>query len=150
MWQSLTLRLGLAEKGEIPILARYIKPSIFSMICFVMDLDRSGIRSIEDFQRAASNSEKVRLDFKVNLCILEASSQQWLGRILVGEVADMWLISVFRNWIPQVFDERDVGRMFQPEVLECRGARWVQLNLINAYQKSEHKGTYRSTNFLSR
>lgn len=40
------------------------------------------------------------------------------------------------NFIPQVIDSSQASQMFKPDVAECRGARWVQLNLINAYQKS--------------
>jgi hypothetical protein len=40
------------------------------------------------------------------------------------------------NYIPQVIDSSQASKMFTPDVAECRGARWVQLNLINAYQKS--------------
>jgi hypothetical protein len=46
--------------NRVAIVDSALKQGGKNMICFVMDLDRANIRSIEDFQRAAWSSEKKR------------------------------------------------------------------------------------------
>jgi hypothetical protein len=98
------------RSNRVAIVDSALKVGGRNMICFIMDLDRSGIRSIEDFQRAAGNSEK--------------------KRVLNSGWDESW------NYIPQVMDSNQASQLFKPDVAECRGARWVQLNLINTYQKN--------------
>ncbi|KAI6213771.1 hypothetical protein M3Y94_00190800 [Aphelenchoides besseyi] len=81
-----------------------------NIICFLMDLDRDNIKSVEAFQRAARNAEKKR-----------TQNRGW---------DESW------NFIPQVRNEPPTGQ-FRPDVAECRGARWVELSYINQYQKNQ-------------
>jgi hypothetical protein len=53
--------------NRVAIVDSALKTGGRNMICFVMDLDRAGIKSIEDFQRAASNSDKVNITILNNL-----------------------------------------------------------------------------------
>ncbi|KAI6228730.1 hypothetical protein M3Y99_01193000 [Aphelenchoides fujianensis] len=99
------------QTNKIAIVDSALKsPGGQNMICFVMDLDRDNIKSIEAFQRAARNAEKKR-----------TQTRGW---------DESW------NFIPQVLNEPPAGQ-FRPDVAECRGARWVALNYVNQYQKNQ-------------
>lgn len=52
--------------NRVAIVDSSLKTGGRNTICFVMDLDKAGIKSIEDFQRAAWNSEKAsNLNWKI-------------------------------------------------------------------------------------
>jgi len=76
-----------------------------------MDLDRQNMPNMAELQRAARNSA-------------DKKSQ-------TGGWVESW------NYIPSpMTNQQGISRLFQPEVAECRGARWVELSHVNTNQKS--------------
>ncbi|CAD5230402.1 unnamed protein product [Bursaphelenchus xylophilus] len=81
------------------------------MICFLMNLDLSDIRSVEQFQRAARIG-----------ATKEVQTNGW---------KETWTLIATPISNPMVSSQA-----FQPELAECRGAKWVELSRTGGNQKN--------------
>ncbi|KAI1724014.1 BRICHOS domain-containing protein C09F5.1 [Ditylenchus destructor] len=99
------------KTNKIAIVDASLRTAGRNFACFVMDLDRGNIANLEALQTAARGSANKK-------------SQQ-------GGWQEAWnyMASPLNTAIPR-------EQLFQPEIAECRGARWVELTRANVNQKS--------------
>ncbi|KAI1712261.1 BRICHOS domain-containing protein C09F5.1 [Ditylenchus destructor] len=99
------------KTNKVAIVDASLRTAGRNFACFVMDLDRGNIANLEALQKAARGSA-------------DKNSQQ-------GGWQEAWnyMASPLSTAIPR-------EQLFQPEIAECRGARWIELTRQNINQKS--------------